>query len=141
VSCLVFKFYAPELIFSATWGTGSNFQVLCHQTHFRRYRWPLIQFSSFVLPDSFSALSGALGLVFKFCAPGLIFDGIEGVGSRFQVSRSWTHFLTISSASGLIFKFCTPNSFLAVPWAWGLVFKFHTSDLIFGGTKGTRSSF
>jgi hypothetical protein len=28
-----------------------------------------------------------------FCAPGIVFDGNEGVGSRFHVLRARTHFL------------------------------------------------
>jgi hypothetical protein len=34
----------------------------------------------------------ALGLVFIFCAPGLIFGGIEGIRSCFHILRSLTHF-------------------------------------------------
>jgi hypothetical protein len=52
------------------------------------------------------------GPVFMFCAPRLVFDGTEGIGSRFHVLRS----------RGLDFMFCDPG-------------------LVFGGTKGVRSRF
>jgi hypothetical protein len=45
----------------------------------------MVPFSCFVRPDSFSTVPGALGPVFMFCAPGLMFGGTEGVESRFHV--------------------------------------------------------
>jgi hypothetical protein len=98
----VFKFYVPGLIFSSTEVVGYRFQVLRSRTHFRRYRERRHPFSCFALPDpfrryrrrwsaftcfarlaSFSAVPRVSATVFMICAPGLVFDGIEGVGSRF----------------------------------------------------------
>jgi hypothetical protein len=35
----------------------------------------------------------ALGPIFMFCAPELVFNGTEVAGSGFNVFRYWTHFL------------------------------------------------
>jgi hypothetical protein len=56
-----------------------------------------------------------------FCAPGLIFDGTEGVVSRFHVLGA-DSFSAIPRASGPDFKFCAPR-------------------LIFGDTDGDGSRF
>jgi hypothetical protein len=83
VSCLaepmtpgpIFRFCAPVLVFGGTVGAESRFHVLRPRTHFRRYRgrwvpypcfalmcsfsavpWGRVLFSSFALPDSFSAV-------------------------------------------------------------------------------------
>jgi hypothetical protein len=92
VSCPVFIFYALEHVFGSTAGIGSRFHVLLAQTRFRRYRGRQLPFSCFVLPDSFSAVPRAFVHVFMFCAPGHIFGGTEGVGSRFHVLRVETRF-------------------------------------------------
>jgi hypothetical protein len=63
-----------------------------------------------------------------FCAPGLIFGGIEGVQSHFHVLRSQTCFVR-------------PDSFSAVTRATGPVFLFCASRLILGGTEGVESRF
>jgi hypothetical protein len=88
----VFMFCAPGLIFGGTEGLRSRFHVLCSRNHFRRYRGPPVSFSCFALPESFSAVPRASGLVFMFCALGLVFDGTEGIRSRFHVFRSRTYF-------------------------------------------------
>jgi hypothetical protein len=62
------------------------------RTRFRQYRGRQLPFSCFAFPDSFSAIPRALGPVFFFCAPELVFGGTVGVGSRFHVLRSRTHF-------------------------------------------------
>jgi hypothetical protein len=80
------------LVFSGTEGVGSRFHVLRARTHFRRYRGRRVPFSGFARPDSFLAVPSASGPVFMFCAPGLIFDGTEGVGFRFHVSLGQTRF-------------------------------------------------
>jgi hypothetical protein len=106
VSGPVFMFCTPGLIFGGTEGIWSRFHVLQSRTRIRRYRghrvpyrthfWLYrgrrVPFSCFSRPDSFSVVPRASGPVFMFCAPGLIFDGIEGVRSRFQVLRSQTYF-------------------------------------------------
>jgi hypothetical protein len=87
VSSPVLMFVAPGLVFGETQGVGSHFHVLRYQTRFRWCGVSRIPFSSFVLPDSFSAISTASGPIFMFCVPILVFDGTEGVGSHFHVLR------------------------------------------------------
>jgi hypothetical protein len=55
-----------------------------------------------------------------FCAPGLIFGGIEGVGSRFSCFACPDSFSTVPRASGPVLMFCAPG-------------------LVFGGTEGVGS--
>jgi hypothetical protein len=88
----VFMFYTPGLVFDGTEGFGSRLHVLRSRNHFRRCRVRRFQFSCFALPDSLSAVARASGPVFMFCAHGLIFRGIEGVGSLFHVLRAQTWF-------------------------------------------------
>jgi hypothetical protein len=71
-SGLVFKFFAPGLLFIGTEGVRS--------------------YSCFALSDSFFAVPMASGPVFKICAPGLVFGGAECVGSHFHVFHARTHF-------------------------------------------------
>jgi hypothetical protein len=73
-------------------GHRVRFHVLLSRTHFRRKRGCRIPFSCFAHPDTFSTVRRASGLIFMFCAPGLIFDGNEGVGSGFQDLRCQTRF-------------------------------------------------
>jgi hypothetical protein len=87
VSGPVFMFCAPGLIFGGTECVNSCFHVLHSRTHFRRYRGRRVMFSCFARSDSFSAVTRATGLVFMFCALGLIFSGNEGVRSYFHVLR------------------------------------------------------
>jgi hypothetical protein len=129
-SCPVFMFGPPRLIFDGTEGVGSLFHVLRSRTPFRWYRGIQIPFSCFAIPNSFSAVSrasglifmlsartnfwryrgrwvqfscfalaysfsavpGASGLIFMFCAPGIVFNGTEGAGSRFHVLCFRTRF-------------------------------------------------
>jgi hypothetical protein len=77
----VFMFCAPGIIFGGTEGVRSCFHVLRGRSHFRQYRGCRVPLSCFALADSFSAVPSASGPVFMFCAPGLIFDGTEGVRS------------------------------------------------------------
>jgi hypothetical protein len=88
----VFMFCASRLVFSGTEGIGSRFHVLRSRRRFRRCEGRRVPFSCFALLDSFSAVLWASGPVFKFCAPGLVFGGAEGVGSCFHVLRSRTLF-------------------------------------------------
>jgi hypothetical protein len=85
-------FCAPRLFFGGTEGVGSRFYVLRPRTRFPWYRVRRVPFSCFELSDSFSAVMRASGPVLMFCAPRLIFDGTEGVGSRFHVLHSRTSF-------------------------------------------------
>jgi hypothetical protein len=100
----VFMFYVATLVFDGTEGVGSRFYVLRARSHFRRYRGCQVRyyvkrsrtrfqrrrvlpvpFSCFVSLDTFSAVRRGSIPIFKFCAPGLVFGGIEGVGSCFHV--------------------------------------------------------
>jgi hypothetical protein len=156
----VFMLSAPAHVFGGTEGVRSRFHVLYYQTRFRRYRGHWVPFSCFARPDSFSAVPKASSLVFMFCAPGLVFGGTEGVGSRFYVLRSRTHFRryrgrpfpyscfplpdmfsAVPRASTLVFMFCTPDSFSAVPRASGIVFVFSAPGLVFINTLGFGSRF
>jgi hypothetical protein len=128
-----------------------------------------VPFSCVVRPDSFSAVPRATGPVFMSCAPGLVFGGIEGVGSRFYVLRTRTHFrrcgghrVTFSCfARRTRFQvlcsrnhfpryrgrrvpfssFALPNSISEGPRASGPVFKFCAPEFIFGFTEGVGSRF
>jgi hypothetical protein len=88
----IFKFCAPGLIFGGTEGNGSRFLVLCSWTSVRQSRVCKVPFSCFARSDSLLAITRASGPVFMFCAPELVFGGVEGVGSRFHVLRSQTRF-------------------------------------------------
>jgi hypothetical protein len=87
-----FLFCAPGLIFDGIEGDESRFHVLRARIRFRPYRGHLVPFSCFARPDSFPRVTRPSGPVFKFCPPGLMFYGKEGVGSRFHVLRDRTHF-------------------------------------------------
>jgi hypothetical protein len=88
----IFMFCARRLVFGGTQGICSRFHVLRSWTRFRRYRGRSILFSCFARRDSFNTIPRASGPVFMFCAPGLIFDGTEGVWFRFHVLRARTCF-------------------------------------------------
>jgi hypothetical protein len=104
---LVFMLFRPDPFSAIPWASGIVFML--------------------ALPSSFSVILRASGLVFMFGVTGLIFDGIEGVRSRFHVFRSLTcfrrcegrrvpfscfllpdMFSAVSRASDPIFMFCTP---------------------------------
>jgi hypothetical protein len=91
-SAPIFMFCTPGLVFDGTKGIGSCFQVFGDLTCFLRYRRCQVPFSCFARLDLFSAVPRTSGLVFKFWAPGHVFCGTEGVGSRFHVLCSLTHF-------------------------------------------------
>jgi hypothetical protein len=141
-SLLVFKFSAPGLVFGGTEGVGSCFRVLRSRTHFRRFRGRQVPFSRFAFPDSFSAVPGASGPVFLFCAAGLVFGGTEGVvGSCFYVLRSRTHFGLYRGRLLPFSCFARRDSFSAVPMALVLVFLFCALGIVFGGTDDVGSRF
>jgi hypothetical protein len=85
----VFMFCTPGLIFGRTEAVGSRFHVLRAQTHFRRYKGRLVPFSYFAHPDSISAVSRALTLVFMFWLP--------------------DSFSVVPRASGPVFMFIAPG--------------------------------
>jgi hypothetical protein len=153
-------FCAPGIVFGGTEGVGSRIHNLRARTRFRRYRGFLVPFSCFALPDSFSAVPRALGPVFMFCAPGLfsavsrastpvimfcalrlVFDGTEGVGSRFHVLLSRNRIRRFRGRGVLFSGFALPDSFSGVPWASGPVFMIYASRLVFGGTEAVGYRF
>jgi hypothetical protein len=129
------------LVFGGTEGVESHFHVLRAQTHFRRYRGRRVPFSYFALPDSFSAVPRASGHVFIFCAPRLVFNGTEGVGSCFHVLRARTHFRQYRGRRVSFSCFAHLNSFSAVSSASDPFFMLCALGLVFGGTEGVRSRF
>jgi hypothetical protein len=135
----VFMFCVPKHFFNGVEGVGSYFHVLKSRTHFRRFRQRLVPFSCFGLPDSFLAVPRTSAPVFMFYAPGLVFDGTEGVGSRFHVLRTQTRFRRCPVCRVPFSCFARPNSFSTVQKASGPVFMFCSLGLIFGGTEGVRS--
>jgi hypothetical protein len=145
----VFMFCAPGLIFGENEGVRSYFHVMCSWTHFRRYRGRRLPFSCFVCPNSFSAvptasisaMRRASSPVFVFCAPGLIFDGSEGVGSRFHVLRPRTNFRRYHGRQVPFSYFALSDSFSAVPWESAPVFMFCAPELVSHGTEGVGSHF
>jgi hypothetical protein len=137
----VFMFCALGIVFRRTEGIGSHFHVLCAETYFRRYRRHRVPFSCFASPSSFSAVPRASGLVFMFCASGLIFGGTEGVESCFHVLRSRTHFRWYRVRRVSFLSFALPDSFSAVARASDPVFMFFTPGHVFGVTEGVTSFF
>jgi hypothetical protein len=115
----VFRFCAPGLVFGGTGGVRSCFLAFSARTHFRRFRGRRVPFSWFALSDSFSAVPGASGPVFMFCAPGLVFGGTGIVRSRFALPDSFSR---VAGASGPVFLFCA-------------------SGLVFGGSEDVWSNF
>jgi hypothetical protein len=137
----IFMFCAPGAVSHGTEGVGSRFHFWRSRTLFRRYRGRRVPFSCIALPDSFSAVLRASSPVFMFCDPRLVFGGIEGFRSCFQVLRARTHFRWYQERRLPFSYFALPDSFLVVARASGLVFMFCAPRLIFGGTEGVVSCF
>jgi hypothetical protein len=87
----VFIVSAPRQLVGGTEGARSRFYVLRSRTRFRRCQVRRVPFSSFARPDLFSAVPRSSIPVFMFCAPGLFFDGTEGVRSRFHILCTNNH--------------------------------------------------
>jgi hypothetical protein len=134
-------FCVPVLIFSGSAGVGSRLHGLRSRTRFRRYRWRQVPFSCFAIPDSFSTVPRASSLVFMFYATDLILDGIDGIGSRFNVLRSRTRFRRFRLRWVPFSCSALPDSFSTIPRVSGPVFMFCVPEVIFGGTDGVRSRF
>jgi hypothetical protein len=134
-------FCAPQLIFGGTEGVGSRFHVSHSRTLFQWWPGRPISFSCFPLPDMSSAVPRASGPVFIFCAPGLVFSDIVGVGSRFHVLRYRTHFWRYRGRRVPFSCFALSDYFSAVPRASSPVFIFCAPGLIFGDTGEVRSCF
>jgi hypothetical protein len=140
-SGLAFVFYAPKLIFSGSEVGVSRFHVLRSQTSCWRYRGHGVLFSCFALPGTFLAVRRASGVIFMFCAPGLIIGGNEGAGSHFYILRSRSHFPRYRGRPVPFSSFAHPDLFSTILRASGLVFLFCALRLIFGGTQGVGSRF
>jgi hypothetical protein len=155
-------FCAPRLHFDGTECVGSRFFVLRARNSFQRYRGCQVPFSYFARPDSFPAVPRAPVPVFMFCAPGLVFDctegvgsspvfifcapglvsgGTEGIGSCFHILRSRTHFRRSHGRRVPFSCFALPDLFSGVRRASVLVFKFCPVGLVFGVTEGVGSRF
>jgi hypothetical protein len=76
----------------------------------------------------------ASGLVFMFCAPGLIFDGPEGAGFGFLVLRCRVRQVPFSC-------FALRDSFSAKTRVSGPVLMFCAPGLIFDSPEGDRFRF
>jgi hypothetical protein len=123
-SGLDFMSYARGLVSYCTEGVGSHFHVLRSRTCFWRYGGRRLPFSCFAFPDLFSAIPRASGPVFLFCAPGLVFDGTEGVGSRVHVFSFPYSFSAVRRVTGLFSCFAISGTFLAIRRTSGLDFIF-----------------
>jgi hypothetical protein len=139
-SGLVFMFCALVLIFSGTVGVGSRFHVVRARTRFRRYRGR-VPFSWFALRNSFSTVPRALGPFIMFCAPGLVFDGTEGVGSHFHVLRFRTRFGGTVSVGSRFHVLRSRARFRRYRGRRVLCSLFCAPELIFGGSEGVGSCF
>jgi hypothetical protein len=137
----VLKFCAPRLVFGGNEGVGSRFHVLRSRTRFRRCRVRCVPFSCFALSESFFTVPRASGPFFMFCAPGLVFGGVECVVSHFHVLRSWTRFWRYRGREVPFSYIPHPELFSMVPRASGPVFMFGAPELIFDGTEGVGSLF
>jgi hypothetical protein len=113
----IFMVCVARLIFGGSQGVGSRFHILRSRTRFRRFRGRRVLFSCFALSDSFPAVSRASGLIFMFCAPGLISGGSEGVGSRLHYLRVRNRFRRVPGRRIPFSCFALPDSFSGVPRA------------------------
>jgi hypothetical protein len=137
----VFMFCAHGFVFGGAEGVHSHSHVSRSRAFFWPYRGRRVPFSCFVLPDSFLTVSRASGPFFMFCAPGLIFGGIEGVGSHFHVLRSQTLFRRYRGRQVPFSCFALTDSSSAVLRVSGPVFIFCAPKLIFGGAECVGSRF
>jgi hypothetical protein len=76
-----------------------------------------------------------------FCAPGHVFGGTEGVGSRFHALRNRTSFRRFRGRRFPFSCLARPVSIPAVPRALGHVFMFCAPGLILGVAECVRSCF
>jgi hypothetical protein len=134
-------FCALTLIFDSTEGVGSRFHVLRSRKRCRRCRVRRVSFSCFACPESFSTVLRASVPVFIFCAPGLVFYGVECVRSRFHVLRSQTHFRRYRRHQFSFSCFALSDSLSAVLRAFDSIFMFCVPGLDCYDTEGDGSRF
>jgi hypothetical protein len=137
----VFMFSYPGHVFGRIEGVGSLFHVLHSRTRFWRCRGRPIPFSCLPLPGMFLALPRASGPFFMFCAPGIIFGGIEGVRSHFHVLRFRTHFWRYRGHQIPFSCFALLDSFSAVRRPSSPVFIFCAPRIVFGCAECVGSRF
>jgi hypothetical protein len=92
-------------------------------------------------PYSFSTIPRVSIPILFFCAPGLIFCGTEGVGSRFHYLRPGTHFQRYRGRGLPFSSFARSDSFSTVPRASAPVLRFWVLKLVFGGNECVGSRF
>jgi hypothetical protein len=131
----VFMFCALGLVFDGTEGVAFVFHVSRVRIHFRRYRGRRIMFSCLARSDTFSAVSRASGPVFMSYGSGIVFDGTEGVGSRFHVLRARTLFWLYRGRQIPFSYFALPDLFSAVSSVSGLVVMFCAPGPVFSGVE------
>jgi hypothetical protein len=137
-----FSFFACPHSFSLEpRASGPVFNFLRARTRFLQYRGRRVLFSCFALPDSLSVVPRASAPVYMFCAPGLVFGGTEGVGSRFHVLLFRTHFRRYRGRQAPFSCFALPDLFSAIPRASGSFFMFCAPVVVFASTEGVRSRF
>jgi hypothetical protein len=83
----------------------------------------------------------ASGPAFMFCAPELVFDGTEGVRSRFHILRPRTHCLQCRVRRVPFSCFARLNSVSAVPRPSVPIFMFCAPGLVFSGAECVGSHF
>jgi hypothetical protein len=123
-------FCDPGLIFEVTEDVWSRVHVLRSRTCFRRCRVRRVPFACFVRPDSFLAVSRSTDPIFRSYAPGLVFGGTKGVGSRFHVLRSRTRFRRYGGRRVTFPCFTRPDLFSAKTRVPGPIFMFCASGVV-----------
>jgi hypothetical protein len=136
----VFMFCALGLVWGGNVGAGYRFHVLLSRTYLGRYQGRRVPISWFALPDSISAEPRAPVPIFMFCAARIVWGGIEGVRSCFQVLRSHIFFSCTEGVRSL-FQVCTSQLVLGVTRVSGPVFMLCSPRLVLGGTEGGGSNF
>jgi len=126
-SSLIFEFYAPEPVFRVTGGIGSCFPVLHYQTHFWHYRASRVLFSSFALPEAFSALPRCRIPFASFALP----EGFSNASGT-HVSRYRMRFLRYLVCRAPFSRFALPDAFSVLPSASGPDFMFRYTRRNFG---------
>jgi hypothetical protein len=86
-------------------------------------------------------MSSESGTVFMFCTPGLIFDGTEGVETRFHILCARTHFRRYRGRSFPFSCFALSDSFSAEPRASAPVLMFLRSRTHFRRCGGCQVPF
>jgi len=136
-----FKYCDPGRIFGVTVFVRYHFHVLRSQKPFRRYRVHRVPFSRFAFRDAFSAPPSPSSPVFKFYAPGPVFEVTACIGSRFHVLRSRTRFRRSRVCRIMFSNFALPIFFLTFRSGCGPAFMFGAPGFVFGMTEYVGSRF